>query len=271
MRVQMLGLCRFSYLGLRGFQKDHQTIEERRAFLYHPARLERRWFWFQHVMLPAWLAQSDPDFTLVAMTGPDLPQPWLDRLHDLAARMPQLRVSLVAPMDRHLPACMAAVAPHIDPRADAVGHFRHDDDDAVAVDFIARARADFGDAEGLWRRHGILCLDHMRGLMVRTDTRAVRIQPRMCYNMGVAQTIFLPPNLPRTALHYEHWKVGLWMPGVSIGAPLMFLRLIHGDSDSGDAGPGFPWPVEEAEMPAILQDRFRIDIADLDEGARRFG
>ena len=43
MRVQMLGLCRFSYVGLRGYQRDHTGIEERRAFLYDPARLARRW------------------------------------------------------------------------------------------------------------------------------------------------------------------------------------------------------------------------------------
>ncbi|MCQ0972155.1 putative rhamnosyl transferase [Paracoccus sp. TK19116] len=271
MRIQMLGLCRFSYLGLRGFQKDHASFEERRAFLYDPDRLERRWFWFQHVMLPAWLAQTDPDFTLVVMTGPDLPQPWLDRLHELAAQVAQLRVSLVPPMERHLPACMAAVAPHIDASADVVGHFRHDDDDAVAVDFIARAKADFGDAHGVWKRHGILCLDHMRGVMAQVAKGDLRVQPRMCYNMGVAQTIFLPPNVQRTALHYEHWKIGLWMPGVSIGSPLMFLRLIHGDSDSGDTGPGFPWSMPQTEVSAILLDRFRIEITRLEEGAHRFG
>ena len=75
MRVQMLGLCRFSYLGLRGYQRDHATIAERRAFLYDPGRLARRWLWFTRLALPGWLAQTDPDFTLVIMTGPYLPEP----------------------------------------------------------------------------------------------------------------------------------------------------------------------------------------------------
>ena len=39
MRVQVIGLCRFSYLGERGFQIGHETLEERRAFLYDPGRL----------------------------------------------------------------------------------------------------------------------------------------------------------------------------------------------------------------------------------------
>ncbi len=75
------------------------------------------------------------------MTGPDLPEPWLGQLRDLCDRVPQLRLSLVPPMDYHLEACHAAVAPHLDPDAQVIGHFRHDDDDAVAVDYIARARA----------------------------------------------------------------------------------------------------------------------------------
>ena len=136
MRVQMLGLCRFSYLGGRGFQILHETVEARRAFLYDPERLARRWFWFENVTLPGLMAQTDPDFTLILMTGPDLPEPWMSRLRDLVASMPQARLALIPPMDKHLDACMAATAPHIDPKADVVGHFRQDDDDAVAIDYI---------------------------------------------------------------------------------------------------------------------------------------
>ena len=40
MRVQMLGLCRFSYLGLRGYQVEHDSIAARRAYLYDPDRIE---------------------------------------------------------------------------------------------------------------------------------------------------------------------------------------------------------------------------------------
>ena len=42
MRVQMLGLCRFSYVGLRGYQVEHDSYQERRAHLYDPDRLARR-------------------------------------------------------------------------------------------------------------------------------------------------------------------------------------------------------------------------------------
>ncbi|MBU3029559.1 glycosyltransferase [Paracoccus marinaquae] len=268
MRVQMLGLCRFSYVGLRGFQIDHASYEERRALLYDPARLRRRWLWFSEVALPAWRAQTDPDFTLVVMTGPDLPEPWLSRLKALSAEIPQLRLALVPPMKWHLPACRAAIAPHVDPRADVIGHFRHDDDDAVAIDYIASARADFGHVEALWRAEGRLALDHSRGLMLRLQEGGVQLTPRICHNMGVALTVFLRPEAQESALNYDHSKIGLWMPGVAITRPLMFIRSIHADSDSGSMGQGVPWPVEPAELDDLLWQRFRLRREGLEQLGR---
>lgn len=270
MKVQMLGLMRWSYVGLRGYQKEHATIAERRAFLYDPARLERRWFWFEHVALPAWQAQTDPDFTLVIMTGPDLPEPYLSRLRALTAEIPQIRLELVPPMDRHLEACLAAIRPHIDRDADAVGHFRHDDDDAVAVDYIAAARRDFLPVRDLWQVERKLSLDHSRGLMVKVTPRGLQITPRICHNMGVALTVFLAPDRDATAVHFNHARIGLWMPGVSVPQPLMFLRLMHGDGDSASLGAGYAWEADEAAMPALLQGRFRLDHALLSDAARRF-
>ena len=269
MRVQMLGLCRFSYVGLRGYQRDHGSYDERRAFLYDPARLARRWLWFATLALPGWLAQTDPDFTLVLMAGPDLPEPYLSRLHALTARHPQLRLELVPPMERHLEACRAAVAPHVDPGADAVGHFRHDDDDAVALDYIARARADFGRVKELWRAEGQLSLDHSRGLMMQLGAGGARFVPRIAHNMGVALTIFLRPGEPKTALHFNHTKLPLWMPGVAVTRPLMFIRSIHEDSDSGDMGPGLPWDIAPEALDRQLSRRFGLDRAALDDLALR--
>ncbi|SEO20540.1 Putative rhamnosyl transferase [Paracoccus alcaliphilus] len=258
MRVQMLGLCRFSYVGLRGYQVEHDTYDQRRALLYDPDRLARRWTWFTEVTLPAWREQNDPDFTLVIMTGPDLPDPWLSQLRDLVQQVPQFRLELVPPMERHLAACHAAIAPHVDPEAEVIGHFRHDDDDAVAVDYIKTARKDFQRVKGLWRRAGKLALDHSRGLMMRLDAGGLELTPRICHNMGVALTVFLRPDLPETALHYDHSKIGQWMPGVSVPGPLMFIRSIHRDSDSGAMGPGHPFQMQPEALDQQLWRRFRL-------------
>lgn len=269
MRTQMLGLCRFSYLGGRGFQTVHQSLAERRAFLYDPGRLARRWTWFERVALPAWRAQSDPDFTLVVMTGPDLPEPWLGRLRALTRDIPQLRLELVPPLDAHLDACLAAVRPHLDPAAEVIGHFRHDDDDAVAIDYIARARADFAASVRLWRRHGRLCCDHARGVVLRAGPDGVAVEPRLIHNATAALTIWLPPDQPATAVHFAHWQVALSMPVVTLAGQVMYARTLHGDNDSGAVGAGWRWPAPAAtDWARLLSRRFAIDLAGLDAAAR---
>lgn len=264
MRVQMLGLCRFSYLGGRGFQVAHDSIDQRRAFLYAPERLARRWFWFENVALPAWRAQKDDDFTLVLMTGADLPEPYLARLRDLAGDLPQLRLALVPPMERHIDACMAAVAPHIEAGADVVGHFRHDDDDAVAVDFIRDARRDFAKARGLWQQNRRLSCDYARGVVLRAGPQSLTAETRIIHNASAALVVHLPPDAGRCILHFPHFKVNLSMPGVTLAAKPMFLRSLHEDNDSGAVGAGYA--VEQApgeDMARLLKARFRIDLPAL--------
>lgn len=271
MRVQMLGLCRFSYLGGRGFQVEHGSEDERRAFLYDPERLERRWFWFQHVTLPGLLAQTDPDFTLVVMTGPDLPDPWLTRLRDLALRIPQFRLALVPPMDKHLDACLAAIAPHVEAEADVVGHFRQDDDDAVAIDYVRDARRDFVALQPLWSRRRRLSCDYARGLVLKATETGISVEPRMIYNAVAGLTVYLPPDAGRSVMHFPHWQIGLSMPGVTLPGKVMFVRFLNHDNDSGAIGAGYGWDAGDADWTRMLSDRFRIDLPVLDRAAREFG
>ncbi len=271
MRVQVIGLCRFSYLGERGFQIGHETLEERRAFLYDPDRLARRWFWFENVALPAFIAQTDPDFTLVVMTGPDLPEPWLGRLRDLADVLPQLKLALVEPMEAHLDACWSAVAPHVEPDADVVAHFRHDDDDAVSIGYVARARADFALARPLFTRARRVSIDYPRGLVLHADADGVRVEPRIVHNACAGLTVYLKPDQQRTAVHYPHWKLALSMPGLVIGSQPGFVRVMHGDNDSGTVGANYGWTLKDESAADLLARAFRIDLPGIDAAVRRQG
>lgn len=267
----MLGLCRFSYLGGRGFQVEHGDMAERRAFLYDGDRLARRWFWFQHVTLPGLLAQNDPDFTLVVMTGPDLPDPYLSYLRDLAATVPQIRLALIPPMEKHLEACLAAISPHLEPDADVVGHFRQDDDDAVAIDYIRDARRDFAVLHPLWSRRRRLSCDYARGLVLKATADGISIEPRMIYNAVAGLTVYLPPDAERSVMHFPHWQIGLSMPGVTLPGKVMYVRFLNHDNDSGAIGAGYAWDAGDADWGAMLAERFRIDLQGLDRAARAFG
>lgn len=271
MRVQVLGLCRFSYLGGAGFQVDHQSLEERRAFLYDPERLARRWYWFENVALPGLRAQTDPNFKLILMTGPDLPEPYLSHLRDLVADMPQAVLELVPPMARHLEACMAATAPHIEADADVVAHFRQDDDDAVAVDYVASARRDFVDLKPIWDRRRRVSCDYSRGLVLKATEKGITVDPRMIYNAVAGLTIYLPPDAQRSVMHFPHWRLGLSMPGVTLPGPVMYCRFLHHDNDSGAIGAGYGWDADPEGYRKTLRERFRLDLDQLDRAARDFG
>lgn len=266
--VQLLGLCRFSYLGGRGFQVEHGSIAERRAFLYAPDRLARRWFWFENVALPAWQAQTDPDFTLVVMTGPDLPDPYLSRLRAISAATPQIRLELMPPMDHHRVACARALRPHVEAGAEAIGYFKHDDDDAISVDFIATARRDLRVVRPMFNRDGRVSCDYMKGLILKVTETGVEVLPRHVYSTGVALITWVRPDDPESAIDFEHWRMGSHMNGVALHDKAMFVRVVHHDNDSGALGPNYPWTDPPADPAALLRKRFRIDLAALDAAAR---
>ena len=97
MTLQVIGLCRFSYPAIGGFQVDHDTIEERIEYLYSDERLEERFALFEAVALPSLRAQTDPNFDLIIVVGDQLPPRHLARLESLIADMPQARIHAEPP------------------------------------------------------------------------------------------------------------------------------------------------------------------------------
>lgn len=257
-RVQVLGLCRFSLLGEGGFQVTHAGIAERRAFLYDPQRLGRRFVWFEHVVLPCLRAQTDPDFRLVVLTGEDFPEPFRSRLAALAGTVPQIVLDF-RPPGPHRDLCRQALQARIDPAADVVAQFRLDDDDAVAVDYVERLRRDFASGlEPIYGRLGRLSLDYASGLVLDSDgPSAHRVIAR---DWTPALTLFLPPGSARAVLDYPHHKLLHHMPGVSLQDNVMFVRGKHEGNDShGWAGRLAP-ALAPGEAADILRRRFGIDL-----------
>ena len=80
--MQVIGLCRFSYPALGGFQVEHETVEDRIAFLYAEHRLEERFRLMETVALPCIRHQTDPDFELIIVIGDQLPARHRRRLHE---------------------------------------------------------------------------------------------------------------------------------------------------------------------------------------------
>lgn len=146
MRDEIVGLCRFSFLGKCDWAEatgnkalDADVLARRRDLLYAPARLERRFAAFERLCLPSIRAQTDRDFRFWILSSPELPVPAQERLRDLCADLPQVRLILSDARDTQ-----EALRGPLTQAAEAGGRpviqFRVDDDDAFSRHHVARLR-----------------------------------------------------------------------------------------------------------------------------------
>lgn len=259
--IQVQGLCRFSFPCTGGFKKYHTSLEERRAALYDPKRLDQRTLWFEQIGLPGLAAQTDPDFTLHLLTGEDLPPPWRDRVETAIKAVPQIKRHALPTMD-HRAACRQVLRAGRDPDRATVAEFRLDDDDAVAVDFVAALRRQHRKVQRFANAKGRVALDFGRGVVVHgAPEGVVTLHPllTMCWSAGLAT--YLRTGDEAIVMDFPHHKVWQRMPFVNLTDQMMFIRGDHGTNDANT-----PWraagqlPHDPADLPHLLRRRFGVDI-----------
>lgn len=259
LRIQIIGLCRFSVPSLGAFQKRHDTIEARRDMLYAPARLEQRFAWFEHVTLPAIRHQTDPDFTFVVLLGEDFPEPWHARMKRLVAGIPQVRLAYAPPED-HRAVCAHAMRAHLDPAADLVAEFRLDDDDAVAIDFVAKVRAEAPALAGPFLRAGRAAIDFTRGLVLTDAADGPVLTPRRALYWTPALAVLTSVDAEQRILDFPHHKIWTAMPTLTLPDDVMFVRGAHATNDSRIPAEEPAWTLPRERWAPLLHRRFRIDL-----------
>lgn len=266
--MQTIVLCRFSYPAEGGFQVEHATIDERRTYLYAPDRMEQRLALFEHLCLPGLMAQTDPDFDFVVLVGTCLPDRYLARLQTLLSGLPQARIIARDPAP-HRQICQSvlnAARKHINQPCLQV---RHDDDDALAVDFIARLRKAAADCEALILANKLVGFDWNRGYtLCPSDLHPFEITETVNPYLGVAQAMAVQGGVRQSLMNFAHSRINRFMPTVTFTDMPMYLRAHHASNDSRQKTkvdrPDFHAPtVEEIE---VLNRRFAL-TADAVESA----
>lgn len=260
--VQVVGLVRFSYLGMGGFQGVPDDLEAAAAYLFDPARLERRFHLFETVTIPTLAAQTDPDFTLVVLTADSLPVEHLDRLNAAVARLPNGRVLQRPPLHQYR-AVREGVQSALVPEPDLTAQFRLDDDDGLARDFVATLKR---HAPEVARMHldsatpGV-ALDYTYGLRLLWDggkVEAVARNKRIHTSQGM--TLVTRERADRTVMSYAHHKIWQQIPLVSLPQPLMFLQSSHSDQDSGMRKRKELEQIPRDAAARLLTDRFGLNL-----------
>lgn len=237
MRVQVIGVCRFSVLTTGGFKSGPQDLDERAAFLFNDQRLARRMAWFRNVVLPSIRAQSDRDFTLVVLASTRLPPRWRGELSDAVAGQDGIDLDFVEP-GRHFEIGNTAISSRVAPGTEVVAQFRLDDDDAVARDYVARVRTDFDEILlPLFLRSRAVCCDYSHGFVLQADGQMVRLYRTKVATWTPGQTVYLPPDSENGLFSWGHHRLHGVMPTVTLGDSNMFLRGLHDANDSSFAVP----------------------------------
>jgi Putative rhamnosyl transferase len=229
--MQVIGLCRFSYPAIGGFQVEHNSLEERIAFLYGEARLEERFRLMETIALPCLREQTDQDFELIIVIGDSLPAHHVARLRDLCADIEQIRIHIEPPRKQREVMKEILNAARRDPKAPCL-QFRHDDDDAVSVDFIERLRQTIDDCPGLLRNNRTMAVDFNRGYVAELGPEGIAAteihRPYYVASLGM----YVQGNCPLTIMNFAHEKILRFMPTVTISDAPMFVRSHNGYNDS---------------------------------------
>ncbi|WP_166417996.1 glycosyltransferase [Cochlodiniinecator piscidefendens] len=267
--IQVLGLCRFSFPAtLDSFQTRHTTMEERRAYLYSTDRLELRCHWFEHMALPALKAQTDKRFTLLLLFGDDFPEPYRSRMLDMIRDVKQI-VPVFRPSQPHRDLYRELMTDARYPNARVVAEFRLDDDDAVAVDFVAQTRLQFHRVSKLTENSDRIAVDFSKGVAVLAEKEGqVAYTPVIAPNWAPGMVIYLPPNDERSVMDFPHYKIARRMPVVSLQHKMMFLRGAHWTNDSPIKINRLEFDFEMTQMKQTLSERFAFNTASFEAGLK---
>lgn len=261
--MQAIGLCRFSYPALGGFQIQHETTEDRIAFLYGEARLEERFRLFEHVALPCMKAQTNDDWEMVIVIGDSLPKAHADRLRDLVNGTTQISIQVHEPRPQREIMKEILNGARKDPSEPCL-QFRYDDDDAVAVDFIARLREAADDCAPLNAKHPVVAYDWTSGYAAQFAQTGVTAKEMQYKQYVAALGVHIRGGSQFTIMNFAHTKLDQFMPVVSFADAPMWIESHNGFNDSSASqrrNISFA-SLTDTEV-ALFKTRFVIDPAQI--------
>lgn len=258
--MQVIGLCRFSYPAIGGFQVGHDTIEERTAYLWANDRLEERFRLLETMALPCLRAQTDQDYDLLILIGDTFPKEHRDRLFDLTSDLAQVQIVEQPPHNSREMSKMVLNQARRD-HAQPCIQFRHDDDDACAVDFIEKLRGAAADCAALTQKHKTVAFDWNQGYIAEVGASGISATQIYRPFYVSALGVHIQGDCTMTIHNFMHERLPQFMPCVTYSDADMFVRTHNGYNDSRQKKVK-DWPVAplKPKQEKLFRDRFAVDI-----------
>lgn len=229
-KAQVIGLCRFSYPALGGFQIEHDTPETRAAYLYAPERLDERFRLFEAITLPSIRNQTDPNFTFLIVIGDDFPPERRAQLEALTRDVPQVVIQ-AHPPGRHRDVMKDAINSLRKPGVFSI-QFRNDDDDAINLRFVEKLRYALADCFPLFAGSQLVSVSFTRGYNARISPQGLLVEPELELMPAVSCAIVVRPGNHLTVMNFAHHEVWRHMPVISRTDPDMWIRGVNDHNDS---------------------------------------
>ncbi len=229
--MRVIGICRFSYPALGGFKRMHDTVADREAYLYASDRMDLRFRHFETLTLPSIQAQQDADFTMILVVGDNMPKPYADRLADITAAVPQIKIVPMEPM-KHRLAMQIAIKEELGEDTEESLQFRLDDDDAVAINFVRSARWFARQTQKMRRKWKNMAIEYNSGYSVILSEQGILAEHVQTPYWPCGLAVIFAPGDRKTVMNYAHHKLHTHMPTIIHPMPDMYLRAKHDDNDS---------------------------------------
>ncbi len=256
--MRVIGVCRFSYPALGGFKRMHDSVAEREAYLYAPARMALRFAHFETLTLPSIRAQTDPDFTFLIVIGQNMPQQWLAKLQSLCATVPQVKIVAREPL-KHRLALQLAIQDELGEERPESLQFRLDDDDAVGVDFVELIRSVARRTRRLRKREPRTAIEFNTGYSATLSADGIIAEDVISSFWACGLAVHFAQGDARTIMNYGHHKLHHDMPSIIHPRPPMYIRAKHTDNDSAAKfRPRRLKPLTDAQRQ-IFKDRFNVN------------
>lgn len=229
MHPQILGFLRFSFFGPSDTKLDYSDRQAAFERLYSPRRMETRFQLFEHMVLPGFRAQTDPDFKLVVLSSAVMPEGYRTRLTQLCASLPQIELVFAEG---------ESIGPEVgrytlNPAVAGQGllQFRCDDDDAISQNFIATLRS--------WAPHlaSDMLLTMPKGLMLWLRDGKPELLPMFRPHTGAGYAFYASGPSRRNVFGFSHIKSGRRFPSLSDPRLFAYIQSFTDTSDTAARAP----------------------------------
>lgn len=253
---QVIGLIRFSFATIGNFYPGFDSIEAMEAFLFDPDRLDRRFLYFENFCLPSLAGQTDQDFTCILLVGANMPRTYKDRLRDVTAGIPCIRIVEAEPQHHYAGIKAAFLA---EP-AEGFTHrttFRFDDDDAIDNGFVARLKDLAPRAAAVGGAGNPTAIAHNLGFYLERREDKTIIYPtceRTPISVGAA--LIAPTSYRENVYSVDHRQLPQFFNAYSDTQHYAYVRTIHQDNKANPHRTGQKLQLPNKEIDEILRERF---------------